>query len=176
MIFAMLGDMPIGNAAWTGPTAAGEKRKATLVEHKVARGKPVVQDMGDELDDKTLEFFFDETFCEPQAELSKLEAAFDRRRPLAYVGGDGSFNGVRWIMESLDVKTLKTTPMGRPVRIKVTATMKEAPDPSPMSTLAQMAAVAAAGVVTGSLGLSLSVSAQVTIGPFTVSASASVSV
>lgn len=176
MIFALLGDITIGNAVWTGPTAAKEGRKATFVEHKVARGKPVVQDMGEELDTKTLEFFFDETFCDAEAEFGRIQAAFDQRRPMAYVGGDGSFNGVRWVIEDLDVTTLKTTPMGRVVRMKVTAKLKEVPDVAPLSTLQQLAAASASAIVTGSLGLSLSVSAQVTIGPFTVSASASVSV
>jgi len=167
MIFALLGDIRIGDAVWTGPTGAKEARKATLVEHKVARGKPVVQDMGDELDGKKLEFFFDETFCEPMAELGRLQAAFQSRRPLALVAGDGSFAGVSWLVEAIDVTTLKTTPTGRPVRLKVSLDMKEAPDPSPLSTLAQIA-VAGASALSGSLGQSLSVEAQAATAAFTV--------
>lgn len=146
MIFAMLGDVRIGDAAWTGPNASKEGKKATLVEHKVARGKPPVQDMGDENDTKSLDFFFDETFCDAEAELSKLMAAFADRVPLTYVAGDGSFNGVRWLIEDLDVQTLKTTPYGRPVRMKVTAKLQEIPADSPLTFFAQIARAAASAI------------------------------
>lgn len=146
MIFALLGSIRIGDAVWTGPDAADEDRKAELVEHKVARGKPPVQDMGDDNDKKTLTFFFDETFCEPEAELAQLQAAFEMRMPLAYVGGDGSFRGVRWLVEELKVKTLKTTPYGRPVRMKVSLKMLECPAPSPLTFFSQIARAAAIGL------------------------------
>jgi Phage P2 GpU len=146
MIFALLGDIRIGDAVWTGPNRAQEVRKATLVEHKVSRGKPVVQDMGDELDCKTLEFFFDETFCEPLDELSKLEAAFAGRSPLAYVGGDGAFTGVRWLMEDFSVDTLKTTPNGRAVRLKIQTKLKEVPSPSGLDVFSAIAAASAIGL------------------------------
>jgi hypothetical protein len=125
MIFALLGDIKIGDAVLTGPSGVSETQYATLVEHQVARGKPPIQDMGDELLTKRLEFFFDETFCNPQVELLKLQAAFKTRTALAYVAGNGAFHGVRWIIESLDVTTLKTTPFGRPTRLKISVSMKE---------------------------------------------------
>ena len=146
MIYALLGDIVIGDAVWTGPSAAKETRKATLVEHNVAYGKPPVQDMGDELDNKSLEFFFDETFCDAQTELAKLEAAFAVRLPLAFVAGDGAFNGVRWVIESLDVTTLKTTPYGRPVRVKVSLTMKEIALGNLFNFLVQLARGAATAI------------------------------
>lgn len=146
MIFALLGDIRIGDAVWTGPDAADEERKAELVQHKVARGKPPVQDMGDDNDKKTLTFFFDETFCDAEEELARLESAFDMRMPLAYVGGDGSFRGVRWLIETLKVKTLKTTMSGRVVRMRVTLTMIETPAPSPLTFFAQIARAAASGL------------------------------
>jgi phage protein U len=146
MAFALLGNIVIGNGVWTGPNRAQESRKATLVEHKVSRGKPVVQDHGDELDSKVLEFFFDETFCEPLDELSKLEGAFHAREPLAYVGGDGAFAGVRYIIEEFSVDTLKTTPNGRVVRLKVSAKLKEVPSPSPLDVFTAIAAASATGL------------------------------
>lgn len=146
MAFALLGSIRIGDAVWTGPDAADEERKAALVEHKVARGKLPVQDMGDDNDKKTLTFFFDETFCEPEAELAQLESAFEMRVPLAYVGGDGSFRGVRWLIEDLKVKTLKTTMSGRVVRMRVTLKMLECPAPSPLTFFTQIARAAASAL------------------------------
>lgn len=156
MAFALLGDIRIGDATWTGPTSAGEAKKAARPEHKVSRGKPVRQDMGDDLDTKKLEFFFDETFCDPQAELDRLMAAFDARRGLDYVGGDGSFTGVRWVIDAMDVKTLKTTPRGRPVRLKISLDMVEDPDASPLATLSAIAVAGASALTSGTIGASVS--------------------
>jgi phage protein U len=126
MIYALLGDIRIGDNSWTGPVTASETRTAALVELDVARGKPPIQDMGDDNDTKSLSFFFDETFCDPQTELAKLEAAFASRRALAYVAGDGAFNGVRYLVKSLSPETLRSTPYGRPVRIAVSVELIEA--------------------------------------------------
>ena len=142
MIFALLGDIKIGDAVWTGPTAASEKREAVLVEIEVARGKQPVQDMGDNNDTKSLSFFFDETFCDPETELAKLSAAFAARSPLAYVSGGGAFSGTRYLVKSLAVETLRSTPYGRPVRIAVNAELLEA---GGLSLSALLAAVARAG-------------------------------
>jgi phage protein U len=102
--------------------------------------------MGDENDSKTLEFFFDETFCDCQSELAKLQVAFATRLPLALVAGDGAFNGVRWLVESLDVTTLKTTPYGRPVRMKVVVSLIEAPLGNMFNFLASLARGAASAI------------------------------
>lgn len=146
MIYALLGDIIIGDAVWTGPTSAKETQKATLVELNVAYGKKPIQDMGDENDAKSLEFFFDETFCDCQTELAKLQTAFATRLPLALVAGDGAFNGVRWLVESLDVTTLKTTPYGRPVRMKVSVSLIEAPLGNMFNFLASLARGAASAI------------------------------
>lgn len=146
MIYALLGDIVIGDAVWTGPTAARETRKAALAELKVARGKPPLQDMGDENDAKTMEFFFDETFCDPGVEQARLEAAFADRAPLPLVTGDGAFEGVRWLIEEFDVATLKTTPAGRPVRLKISVKLKECPADSPLTFFTQLARASAAAL------------------------------
>lgn len=151
MIFALLGDIILGDAVWTGPTTAKETRKAAIAEHKVARGKPPLQDAGDDNDTKSLDFFWDETFCDAEIELAKLQAAFATRLPLPLVSGDGSFNGVRWLIEEMSVDTLKTTPFGRPVRMKVNVKLKECPAQSPLTFFEQIARAGAAAL--GAIGV-----------------------
>lgn len=161
MSFAYLGDIILGEASagvaasWTGPTALGNGRKAALAEHKVSRGKPVLQDHGDELDTRTLEFFFDETFCAPALEMAKLDAAHAARQALPYVGGDGAFDGRRWVIESLDSKVLRATPNGRVVRMQISLQLKEASG-SPLTFMgraARAAASALAGIAIGNVGV-----------------------
>lgn len=166
MIFALIGDIRIGDATLTSPDGADEARKATLVRHAVATGKPVVQDMGDELDTRTLSFFFDETFCSPLAELARLEGLMRARSPVAYVGGDGAFRGKRWICANLKVETQKATPAGRATRLKVAVDLIEAPIPSPLDFLAALAVGAAIGIA-GQAGLPVSAALSVGVGPLT---------
>ena len=146
MASALLGNIRIGDATWTGPTADKLSRKASLPEHEVARGKPVGQDTGDNLDTKTLDFFFDETFCDAEAEMAKLTIAFESRTPLAYVGGDGAYDGSRFIVEELEAETLKTTPSGRKTRFTVSLKLKEVPALDLLGLLTGLARAAASGL------------------------------
>ena len=67
MLLSYLGDIILGtfgsNDYLTGPTSDKLKHKNTWARHDVIRGKPVLQEIGQELDERTFGFFFDETFC-----------------------------------------------------------------------------------------------------------------
>ncbi|MFD2677996.1 phage tail protein [Camelimonas lactis] len=148
MGFGWLG--PVRMGIFTGPTAAGETAKATLARHNVATGKPVVQDVGDDLDAKKLSFFFDESFCDPVTELGQLQGAMNARQPLPYVSGGGSYTGARYLIESLDIKTLRTTPTGRVVRLEASLTLLECPVQDLVGLATTIARAAAAGISSGS--------------------------
>jgi phage protein U len=159
--FAYLGDIILGEAtmgvaaSWTGPVGAGNTRHAALAEHKVSRGKPILQDHGDDLDTRTLEFLFDETFCAPAVELGKLDRAYAAREAMPYVGGDGAFDGKRWVIEGLDAKFLRATPTGRIVRMQVTLQLKEASGSTLgfMGRVARAAASALSSIASGNVGV-----------------------
>jgi hypothetical protein len=148
MFSALLGDIVLGDQVWTGPVSSRDTRKAAFAEYKVACGKPPRSDHGDDLGQKSLAFFFDETFCEPDVELAKLTLAFDTRQGMALVTGDGTYDGRRWVVEAMETEILKTTPAGRAVRIRVQITLKE--DASDlMQALGSAARSAAAGLSGG---------------------------
>lgn len=142
-IFGFLGDIPLGDGVLTGPSKQGETFKASLPELKVARGKPAVHDTGDELDQQSLEFFFDETFCDPEAELAKLKAAYAARSPLAFIRGAGGYSGARYVIEEMQADTLRTTPSGRATRYHVNLRMKESPIQNPLAWLGAIARMGA---------------------------------
>ncbi len=147
-MFAFLGSIQIGVSAFTGPTQSAEVEKSKLARIQVAIGKPPIQDMGDDLSEKRMAFFFDETFCDPAAEMAKLRAARQSREPLAYAPGDGSYTGARYIVETIEGEIKNTTPFGRIVRIEAHLTLIEAPVrnlASLASSLARASAPARAG-------------------------------
>ncbi|MEN5083732.1 phage tail protein [Bosea sp. TWI1241] len=155
-MFAWLGSIKIGSNGFTAPVSSKETGKATFARHNVAEGKPVLQDVGEDLSSKTLSFFFDEAFCNPEAEMAKLAAAMRARRPLAYVAGGGSFSGARFVIESIDQDIKRTTLAGRTVRLESTLTLVEAP----IADFAAFSATISAGL---SIGVSLRVGLNVQV-------------
>lgn len=126
-MIALLGTIPLGISPLTGPVARQERKKATFAEHKVTRGKPPIQEIGEELDRQRFDFFFCETFCDPEAERARLDAAYATKTPMPLVLGDGGYAGLRYVVDGLDVKTVKTTAAGRAVRIEATIALLENP-------------------------------------------------
>lgn len=147
-MYALLGGISLG--LFTGPTAHSETEKSTFPKHNVAEGKPVPQDVGDELDTKKLSFFFDEGFCDPLAELARLRSARASRRPLAFVPGDGNYTGARYLIESIDITTKRTTPHGRVTRLEASLSLSECP----VQDLAGLASTIARGLAAGISALS----------------------
>lgn len=137
-MFALLGDIRIGVSPHTAPTGDEEGRQADYSEHAVARGKPVLQDHGDALHTRTLDFFFDETFCDVGEELVRLEGAIATRSPMALVMGDGG-RPTDYVVRRLRLTRRKTTPGGTLTRLEASVELVEAP--------ASIAAVAGPGLL-----------------------------
>lgn len=127
MMIVYLGGTPLGMCHKTDPTGDDEHHAATIPEHAVARGKPVPQDVGDELIRRTFRFFFDEAFCDPASARARLEAAMRSRSPLPLVIPGLSYTGARFIVSDLTITTIKTDRSGRPVRIEASIGLMEAP-------------------------------------------------
>lgn len=164
-MFAWLGSIKIGSNGFTAPVTLSESGKATFARHNVAEGKPVLQDMGEDLSAKKLHFFFDEAFCNPEGELRKLSAAMKARRPLAYVSGGGSFNGSRFVIESIDAEVKRTTLSGRTTRLESSLTLVEAPIADFAAFSAQISAGLSIGVsLRVGLNVQVRVSANVRVG------------
>lgn len=144
-MFAWLGSIRIGTNAFTGPTSVSETAKTTFARHNVAEGKPVLQDMGEDLDSKKLRFFFDEAWCDPEDELGRLRSAQLAREPLPFVTGAGTFTGARYVIESIDSEIKRTTLAGRTVRLEASLTLTE----SPIEDLAGFATLLQRGLAAG---------------------------
>ena len=127
-MFVFLGDIRLGvGNIMTGPTGSDEQLDNTIEEHAVVRGKPIPQDAGEELDRRSFEFFFDESFCDPQAEYYRLRAARSSRSAMPLVMGNGGYLGKSYAVQSLSVTHLKTTEGGSLVRLEATIDLIEAP-------------------------------------------------
>lgn len=126
-MIVLFGSIPLGVSPVTGPVVHHVGRRATWAEHPVTRGKPALQQIGDELDRQEFDFFFSEEFCNVPAELAKLEAAYALKTPLPLVFGNGVYSGLHYVVDGLDYKVRKTTRNGSPVRIEATIALLENP-------------------------------------------------
>ncbi|WP_310620883.1 phage tail protein [Flexibacterium corallicola] len=128
-MFANLGPFKLGvSNVMQGPTAASETLSATINEHKVVRGKPVPQLGGQELDKRSFSFFFDESFCNPEAEYTKLKAAQALGTVMPLIFGFGGYGGKSYQIKSTQLTVKKTTEHGRVVRLEASISLVEVPN------------------------------------------------
>jgi hypothetical protein len=139
MITLHFGSIPLGSSSLTGPKGHTIGRKATFAKYAVTRGKPVLHEVGEELDTQSFDFFFSEEFCNPQSELNKLELAYSLKTPLPLVFTAGGFFGQRYVVDALSVKILKTNRSGGVVRVEATISLTEAPLESLLGLLKSIA-------------------------------------
>ncbi|MUO78142.1 hypothetical protein GOZ78_08815 [Agrobacterium vitis] len=146
----LLGSIPLGIDPVTAPLAQEFSFANTFAQHAPTRGKPVLQEIGEELDTRNFSFFFSEEFCDPADELAKLEAAFALKTPMPLVLGNGSFDGKRWVVESLSGRIIKTNRSGSPVRIEATIGLLEDPVTGGLFSLITSIAKSRAPALSGS--------------------------
>lgn len=118
-MLGLFGTSIIGTDPLTGPTSDSEDKAARFARHDLVRGKPALQDLGNDAGTKRLGFFFDETFCDPQAELRKIDLAFQGRVPMRLFFDLRGFELGLFLIERLRIERQKTTPSGRVVRIEL---------------------------------------------------------
>lgn len=139
MIALHLGSIPMGSNSLTGPTGQSITRTNTFAQYEPTRGKPVLHEIGEELDIQTFDFFFSEEFCNPQSELNKLEMAYALKTPLPLMFTSGVFTGKRYVVESLEITVTKTNRSGGIVRVEAIITLLEAPTKSLLGLVTSIA-------------------------------------
>lgn len=139
MIVLHFGSIPMGSNALSGPIDQGISRQATYAQYGVTRGKPVLHEVGEELDTQTFDFFFSEEFCNPRSELNKLELAYAMKTPLPLLFTEGGFTGQRYVVDALDIRVMQTNRSGGIVRVEATITLLEAPVSSLLGLLNSIA-------------------------------------
>ncbi|MGH1577702.1 phage tail protein [Planktotalea sp.] len=124
-MLGLFGTSVIGTDHLTGPTSDSEEKSARFVRHDVLRGKPILQDLGNDAGTKQLEFHFDEVFCDPEAELRKIDLAFQARVPMRLFFDLLGFELGVFQIERMRIKRKKTTAAGRVVRIDLEVELLE---------------------------------------------------
>lgn len=125
MMLGLFGNSVIGTDHLTGPTGGSEEKSARFARHDLLRGKPALQDLGNDAGTKQLSFYFDETFCDPEAELRKIDLAFQGRVPMRLFFDLAGFEIGVFLIERLNIKSKKAAPGGRVTRIELDVELVE---------------------------------------------------
>lgn len=110
-----------------------EKHSYNFAEHQVIEGKPLLQFIGDGLDETSLGLRLHVSFCDPAAAFAQLKAEADQHQALRLIFADGSNLGWRVVTE-ISRTFVSTADNGRPMCIEAKLQLKEWVDANPLGS------------------------------------------
>jgi len=113
--------------------ALDEKYAYSFAEHQVIEGKPLLQFIGDNLDEANISLRFHFTFCDPEAQFNLLKAEAARHEALPFLFASGKYLG-RYIICEINKTTVMTADNGYPLCIEARLQLKEFVDTDPLAS------------------------------------------
>lgn len=121
-MYAQLGDIRFDLITyWEGLNAAW---RTQYVEHAVIEGKPILQWIGDNLEEITIKLQFHADFCVPKEELQRLKEAMLKHEALDFVFGNGEYKG-KFVIEEITSEVIQTFKDSEIVAIEAELKLKE---------------------------------------------------
>jgi phage protein U len=112
------------------PTTLDTTYAADYAEHSLINRKPRLQFTGLKTDDIKIDLTFHIDFCDPEAELEKLNEALSAHISLALVYGNGKYAG-EFVITEIVSKLKHTAPNGKVLLLDASVTLREYPgDPA----------------------------------------------
>lgn len=139
--YMLLGDVSFAVLAYVD----GNERRmsADFVEHKLIEGKPRLQWVGDALDELTWRLMLHVAYCDPEAELQKLQQLLASHAAAPLLKANGDYQGT-FVVTSCTLTTRWTFDDGTLICLEATVDLKEyVVPPAPVTQNASQAPVAA---------------------------------
>lgn len=124
-MYAVLGDIEF--EPLTGFDSLEERLGVDYAEHALIGKKPKLQFVGDKLDEARVSLLFNHTFCEPGAELERLEREMGKHEPLALVMGSGDHKGY-FVITDMTIVGKQHSSSGRELAVTVEVVLKQGDD------------------------------------------------
>lgn len=128
---------------------------ADYAEHALIEGKPRLQFIGEKLDEFRIDLCFHVFYCDPEAELIKLQAAKKSHMAMAFVLGNGDYKG--WfVLTEVQATSRETDKAGTLLSLDASITLREyvGDKLNPLPPPAVRPKLAPAGAVSGLLSAS----------------------
>lgn len=121
-MFAQLGDIEfelITYFSWLN-----ESNTFNYAQHERINNKPILQYLGQDLQEQDIKLNFHASFCVPEDELKKLKNVAKKGEPLKFIKGNGEYVGVFVITEIVSA-TEQTSDEGDIIYIQVDLKLRE---------------------------------------------------
>jgi|GEM_PF-691585 len=105
-----------------------ERYSYDFAEHQVIEGKPLLQFIGDKLDETNIGIRFHFAFCDPEEQFDLLKAEADRHEALPFLFATGKKLGY-YVICDISKTTVMTADNGRRLCIEARLQLKEYSDP-----------------------------------------------
>lgn len=128
-MFALLGDIQFELVTYFDGLEVNRATK--YARHEVLDGKPRLQRTGDELDEITIELAFHDYYCNPEAELKRLDEARLSGRAMPLVWGNGVVEG-RFVVEKLRMTAQTADSTGKVTSLSATLSLLEYVEEEPL--------------------------------------------
>ncbi|QOD81895.1 phage tail protein [Chromobacterium haemolyticum] len=121
-MFALLGEIQFELIAYFD---GFEVTKATkYARHEVIDGKPILQRVGEELDEPTIELAFHDYYCDPEKELKRLNEARLAGKAMPLIWGNGVVEG-QFVIEKIRVTQQTANKYGKVMSLSATVSLLE---------------------------------------------------
>ncbi|EJV1365844.1 phage tail protein [Pseudomonas aeruginosa] len=106
------------------PSVMEERTSADYAEHALINSKPMLEHVGDGLDELMLDIQMHASQVDPEAQIRQLKQAQAAHEPLPLVLGSGDYRGV-YLLTGVDTRVSRTDGTGRLVNATVSLTLRE---------------------------------------------------
>lgn len=121
-MFAQLGDIEFELITYF--SGLNESNTYNYAQHERINNKPILQYLGQDLQEQDIKLNFHASFCVPEDELKKLKNVAKKGEPLKFIKGNGEYVGVFVITEIVSA-TEQTSDEGDIIYIQVDLKLRE---------------------------------------------------
>ena len=121
-MFAQLGDIEFDLITYF--SGLNESNTFNYAQHERINNKPILQYLGQDLQEQDIKLNFHASFCVPEDELKKLKNVAKKGEPLKFIKGNGEYVGVFVITEIVSA-TEQTSDEGDIIYIQVDLKLRE---------------------------------------------------
>ncbi len=121
-MFAQLGDIEFELITYF--SGLNESNTFNYAQHERINNKPILQYLGQDLQEQDIKLNFHASFCVPEDELKKLKNVAKKGEPLKFIKGNGEYVGVFVITEIISA-TEQTSDEGDIIYIQVDLKLRE---------------------------------------------------
>lgn len=121
-MFAQLGDIEFELITYF--SGLNESNTFNYAQHERINNKPILQYLGQDLQEQDIKLNFHASFCVPENELKKLKNVAKKGEPLKFIKGNGEYVGVFVITEIVSA-TEQTSDEGDIIYIQVDLKLRE---------------------------------------------------